>query len=90
MRQCPSWASSFSPFKRVGLTDKEREWITGCFNPSDRATVLQAVREKFGSEDAFDEFVHVQLLKVLERSKREYSSKLWDVAAESFSMVFGA
>ena len=98
MRQCPSWASSFSPFKRVGgLTDKEREWITGfkcrdagCVNPSDRATVLQAVREKFGSEDAFDEFVHVQLLKVLERSKREYSSKLWDVAAESFSMVFGS
>ena len=52
--------------------------------------MLQAVRDKFGSEDKFDEFVHVQLLKVLERSKREYSSKLWDVAAESFPMVFGA
>mgnify|MGYP002878921001 CR=1 FL=1 len=52
--------------------------------------VLQAVRDKFGSEDKFDEFVHVQLLKVLERSKREYSSKLWDVGSESFSMVFGA
>jgi hypothetical protein len=91
------WPSSFSPFKRTGLTKKEREWITGfrcrdagCFKPSDRAIVLQAVRDKFGSEDKFDEFVHVQLLKVLERSKREYSSKLWDVAAESFSMVFGA
>ena len=91
------WPSSFSPFKRTGLTQKEREWITGfrcrdagCFKPSDRAIVLQAVRDKFGSEDKFDEFVHVQLLKVLERSKREYSSKLWDVAAESFSMVFGA
>ena len=42
------------------------------------------------SEDEFDEFVHVQLLKVLERSKHEYSSKLWDVAADSFSVVFGA
>ena len=68
-------------------TQKEREWITGfrcrdagCFKPSDRAIVLQVVRDKFGSEDKFDEFVHVQLLKVLERSKREYSSKLWDVA----------
>ena len=41
--------------------------------------------------EVVDEFVHEQLLKqVLERSKREYSSKLWDVAAESFSMVFGA
>ena len=29
-------------------------------------------------------FEHVQLLKVLERSKHEYSSKLWDVAAEVF------
>ena len=91
------WPSSFSPFKRKGLTKKEREWITGfrcrdagCFKPSDRAIVLQAVRDKFGSEDKFDEFVHVQLLKVLERSKREYSSKLWDVGSESFSMVFGA
>ena len=52
--------------------------------------MLQAVRDKFGSEDKFDEFVHVQLLKVLERSKREYSSKLWDVASDSFSIVFGA
>ena len=91
------WPSSLSPFKRTGLTPKEREWITQfscrkarCFKPCDRATVLQAVRDKFGSEDAFDEFVHVQLLKVLERSKREYSSKLCDVAAESFSMVFGS
>ena len=81
----------------TGLSQKEREWITGfrcrdagCFKPSDRAIVLQAVRDKLGSEDKFDEFVHVRLLKVLERSKREYSSKLWDVAAESFSIVFGA
>ena len=91
------WPSSFSFLKRTGLTKTEREWITGfrcrdagCFKPSDRAVVLQAVRDKFGSEDKFDEFVQVQLLKVLERSKHEYSSKLWDVAADSFSMVFGA
>ena len=51
---------------------------------------MHAIREKFGSEEKFDEFVHVQLLKVLERSKREYSSKLWNVATESFSVVFGA
>ena len=91
------WPSSLSPFKSTELTEKEREWIKNfscrkarCFKPCDRATVLQAIREKFVTEDAFDEFVHVQLLTVLERSKREYATKLSGVASESLSQVFGS
>ena len=91
------WPSSLSPFKSIGLTDKEREWIKAfscrkarCFKPCDRATVLQAIREKFVTEDAFDDFVHEQLLTVLERSKREYATKLSGVASESFGQVFGS
>ena len=56
------WPSSFWPFKRTGLTEKEEEWITNfscrdarCFKPSDRAAVLEAIRERFGSEEQFDE-----------------------------------
>ena len=40
------WPSSFWPFKRTGLTEKEEEWITNfscrdarCFKPADRAAV---------------------------------------------------
>ena len=56
------WPSSFWPFKRTGLTEKEEEWITNfscrdarCFKPADRAAVLEAIRERFGSEELFDE-----------------------------------
>ena len=56
------WPSSFWPFKRTGLTEKEEEWITNfscrdarCFKPADRAAVLEAIRERFGSEEQFDE-----------------------------------
>ena len=59
------WPSSFWPFKRTGLTEKEEEWITNfscrdarCFKPADRAAVLEAVRERFGSEELFDEARH--------------------------------
>ena len=55
------WPSSFSPFKHTGLTNEEEEWITNflcrdarCFKPSDRAAVLEAIRERFGSEEMFD------------------------------------
>ena len=91
------WPSSFSPFKLTGLTEQEEEWITNfscrdarCFKPADHAAVLEAIRERFGSEELFDEFVHTHLLKVLERSKREYASQLLRVAGESFEMVFSA
>ena len=76
---------------------QEAEWLRNfscktahCFKPIDRATVLNFIRQEWGSEQAFDEFVHTHLLKVLERSKREYASQLLRVAGESFEMVFSA
>jgi hypothetical protein len=61
----------------------------GPHDGTDRATVLAAIREKFGSEAAFDQFVRTHLPAVLERSKREYSSNLLNVAADALERSFG-
>ena len=91
------WPSSFWPFKRVEMSEHEREWFStfscrnaGCFKPDDRAFVLAAIREEFGSEDKFDTFVRTKMPKVLERSKRQYSGQLLAVAKEVADLVFGA
>ena len=91
------WPSSFWPFKGKTMSADERKWFSefdcrkaGCFKPADRAFVLAAIRDDFGSEEAFDMFVRTQLPKVLERSKRQYSSQLWNVAKEVGDLVFGA
>ena len=91
------WPSSLWPFKRASVSDEERKWFAdfscrkaGCFKPADRATVLAAIRDDFGSEEAFDQFVSTHLPKVLERSKREYSGKLMAVARDVADLVFGA
>ena len=55
-----------------------------------RAFVLGAIREEFGSEDAFDHFVRTHLPAVLARSKREYQTKLLTVAQDVGDLVFGA
>ena len=55
-----------------------------------RAFVLGAIREEFGSEDEFDHFVRTHLPDVLARSKREYQSKLFQVAKDVGDLVFGA
>ena len=90
------WPSSLNPFKRPRLSEHEKKLITNfscrdadCFMPRDRATVLAAIREKFGSEAAFDQFVRTHLPAVLERSKREYSSNLLNVAADALERSFG-
>ena len=66
------WPSSLNPMKRTRLSEHEMALITNfscrdadCFMPRDRATVLEAIREKFGSEDAFDQFVRTHLPAVL-------------------------
>ena len=91
-----SWNSSLSPFKQAKLSDKELNWFRSfscreaqCFKPSDRAFVMNAIREEFGSENEFDKFVQTQLPKVLAVSKHEYSTQLVSVASEALQMVFG-
>ena len=90
------WPSSLNPFKRTRLSAHEKNLIAtfscrdaDCFMPRDRATVLGEIRQKFGNEDAFDQFVRTHLPAVLERSKREYSSNLLNVAAEALEKSFG-
>ena len=90
------WPSSFWPCKQTRLDRQEHEWLAqfscreaGCFKPADRAFVLAAIREEFGSEAEFDTFVRTHLPTVLARSKREYSSKLVDVAKETGDLIFG-
>ena len=92
----PDWPSSLSPFKSARLTDKERSVLRGfhcrdarCFKPCDRGTVLATVREKWGSEAAFDKFVQKELIKVLEQSKEQYTTRLGQVMAETLELTFG-
>ena len=44
-----------------------------CFKPADRAYVLQAIREEWGTEEAFNRYVQTKLPEVLASSKRAYS-----------------
>ena len=90
-----AWPSSLNPLNRPTLSAEERGWLTNfrcrearCFKPSDRVTVLAAVRSKFGTEEKFDHFVQTELLKVLERSKREYADKIMNVVEDAARMVF--
>ena len=88
--------STLNPFKPARLSAHEKNLIAtfscrdaDCFLPRDRATVHGEIREKFGSEAAFDEFVRTHLPAVLERSKREYSSNLLNVASDALEKSFG-
>ena len=93
------WPSSLSPLKAFfspGLTETERGPLTSfccreaeAFKPCDRATVLAAVREKFGSEAAFDTFVRTELVKVLKESKIRYSTKAMQTMSDTLELTFG-
>ena len=90
------WPSSFNPFKRGSLSNHEEEWLSGfsckhaeTYKPKDRAQLLSDIREQWGSEDAFDEFVHTELLSVLRDSKAQYRRQLLDVATRSLELVMG-
>ena len=52
--------------------------------------MLEAVRNDWGSEAAFDDFVQTELVKVLEESKSRYSTWLAQVASETLELMFGS
>ena len=90
------WPSSLYPFKRKGLSNREIAWLSNfrcrnarCYKPSDRALLLAAIRSKWGSEAAFDDFVRTELLEVMRVSKARYQQQLWDTAGRNFELVFG-
>ena len=51
--------------------------------------MLAAVREKFGSEAAFDTFVRTKLVEVLEESKIRYSTKAMQTMSDTLELTFG-
>ena len=89
--------SSFSFSKEARLTDVERSWLkdfscrrdSQCFKPSDRATVLAAIRAEWGTEERFDNFVQTKLVEIFETSKRAYQSKIRNTAQRAFELTFG-
>ena len=93
------WPSSLSPLKAFfspGLTETERGPLTSfccreaeAFKPCDRATVLAAIREKFGSEAAFDTLVRTELVEVLKESKIRYSTKAMQTMSDTLELTFG-
>ena len=75
---------------------QEAEWLRNfscetahCFKPIDRATVLNFIRQEWGSEQAFDEFVHNELPSVLRASKRRYARTFRNEVRNTIDLVLG-
>ena len=75
---------------------QEAEWLRNlscetahCFKPIDRATVLNFIRQEWGSEQAFDEFVHNELPSVLRASKRRYARTFRNEVFKTIDLVLG-
>ena len=78
------------------LTAEELEWLEGfscrkarCFKPIDRADVLAAIREQWGSEEQFDTFVREKLPKVFRADKRRHGARFWIQVKQMFDIAFG-
>jgi hypothetical protein len=90
------WAPLLSPFKDPELTDEERNAFRDfhcrdarCFKPADRAYVLQAIRNEWGSEEAFDRYVQTELPEILAASKRAYSQRFARLLQSNLEHMFG-
>ena len=90
------WPSTLAPWKRQQLSADEERWLAEfrcvrakCFKPSDRAMLLGRIRDEWGTEEAFDAFVHTELREVMVQSKAQYQRRMGQVAAESFDLLFG-
>ena len=96
-----SWPGSLSCKKVAGLTEKEEGWLKNfhcreaeCFKPSDRATVLAAIRAEWGTKDesgeaVFDAFVQTKLVEIFAKSKQAYQKQLARTMYHSFELSFG-
>ena len=57
--------------------------------PADRAFVLNAIREAWGSEQAFETYVRNELPAIMEQSKAAYKQQLSNEIVDSLEMVLG-
>jgi len=90
------WPCSFSPCKRAALTKQERGWLESfaccearCYKPSDRARLLEKIRQEWGAEERFEAFVQKDLVAIFARSKQRYQTQLVKVASKSLELVLG-
>jgi len=90
------WEPLHSPFKDPELTDEERDAFRSfhcrdahCFKPADRAYVLQAIRNEWGSVEAFDHYVQTQLPEILAASKQAYSQRFVRLLQSNLEHMFG-
>ena len=60
-----------------------------CFQPADRALLLQSIRDEWGSLEAFDNFVREALPAIMLESKLHYRTRFRRVVAESMELLFG-
>ena len=96
-----NWPGSLSCNKVAGLTGEEEGWLktfhcreAECFKPSDRATVLAAIRAEWGTKDesgeaVFDAFVQTKLVEIFAKSKQAYQKQLARTMYHSFELSFG-
>jgi len=91
-----SWAPLQSLFMDPELTAEERDALRDfrcrdarCFKPADRAYVLQAIRDEWGTEEAFDQYVQTELPEILAASKRAYSQRFVCVLQGNLEHMFG-
>ena len=64
-------------------------WKVNCSKPADRAYVLSAIRESWGSEDIFDTYVQETLPTIMARSKKEFYKQTSTVMSKVFDLSFG-
>ena len=90
------WPGILSPFKRAELSEGDKAWLSEfqcararCAVPAERLIVMSAIREVWGSEAAFEAFVHAELPRVLGASKQRYSGEFVRVALRAIDTMFG-
>lgn len=51
--------------------------------------MLEEIRDEWGSEEAFEEFVRIKLPSLFAESKKKYNGQLKLVASSSLEQLFG-
>jgi hypothetical protein len=93
-----SWSAWWNPvnsMRAMALSADEDKLLSNyrCrkakfFRRADQDTVLRMIRDEWGSEAAFDEFVNTELRDVLLAGKREYYQQAWREMWRSLIMLF--
>jgi len=91
------WPNSFNPFKSSNVCEEDllcyfkdfRCCDASCTKPADKGYVLGEIRNEWGSEEAFEEFVRIKLPSIFAESNHKYRGQLKLVASRSLEQLFG-